>query len=81
VPVAAAWAVLAEATRIPWALINLLVGLHVLEEALLVAALAELRKVPAVGHSIVVQLVQEVAVVTLFAKAAQPVLAHDLVAP
>ena len=78
VPRAAAIAVLAEAARKPRAIARLLVGLHVEEDALLVAALAKLLKVPALRHPLVVEPVEEIAHVAALAQPAQPVLAHHL---
>lgn len=50
------------------------------EDAFLDVALAELGEVPAVGHSVVVELVEEGArVVALLAQPAQPVLADETV--
>ena len=81
VPVSAALSVLAEAARVPRAVARFLVGAYVEEDALLVAALAEIGKIPALRHAIVVQPVQELALVALLAQASQPVLANHLVAP
>ena len=74
-------AMLTEATSVPWALGGLLLWTNVEEDALLIATLAEIGKIPAFWHPIMIQPVQKIAAVTLFAEATQPVLAHDAVPP
>ena len=81
VPVSAALPMLAEAPCKPRAIVGLLVGPYVKEDALLVPALAKRAKVEALRHAVMIEAVQEVAQIALFAQAAKPVLAHDLVPP
>jgi hypothetical protein len=50
----AALSVLAEAAGIPRAVARLLVGTHVQEDALLVAAFTILAEEPTLGHAIVI---------------------------
>ena len=76
----AALPMLAEPARIPRALIRLVLGAHMKENALLIPALPELRKVPALRHAVMVEPVKEVAAVAFFAESAQPVLANHAVA-
>ena len=80
-PVTAPLPVLAKAARVPRAVARFLVRSHVEEDALLIAAFAEIGKIPAFWHPIMIQPVQKIAAVTLFAEATQPVLAHDAVPP
>ena len=50
------------------------------EDAFLVPTLPEIRKIPALRHAVVVEPVQKVAGVALFAETAEPVLAYDAMA-
>ena len=56
-PVPAALPMLAKASRVPRAVGLILVTSHVQEDALFVAALAKLAKVPALWHAVVVEAV------------------------
>ena len=66
-PVPAALAVLTETTLIPRALICLILRPNVEKDAFLVPTLAKLGEIPAFWHPVVVETVQEVAAVALFA--------------
>ena len=79
--VLAVGSVATEASVVPGTIFDLRLGIQVEKFALFVAALREFRVEVALGHFVHVILVQEFAVVSLFAKAAQPMLAqHRLVA-
>jgi len=69
--------VAAEAPLVPRAVLDLALRVDVQEGALLVVAGVEARVEVALGHLGHVVLVQELALVALFAESAQPVLAHD----
>lgn len=67
----------AEAAVVPRAVFYFALGVDVQERALLVVARVEPRVEVALGHFGHVVFVQELALIALFAEAAQPVLAHD----
>ena len=79
VPVTTPLSMLAETACIPWAVTRLFIGPHVQKNALFVAALAKVGKIPTLWHPVMIQTMEEVTRIALFAQASQPMLAHYLV--
>lgn len=77
VPMPAMRSVPAKTAIVPRTVLDLALRIDVQERTLLVVARIEARVKIALGHLGHVVLVQELALVTLFAEATQPMLAHD----
>lgn len=77
VPMATVWSMAAEATVVPWTVLDLALRIDVQERTLLVVAGIEARIEVALGHLLHVEFMEKLTLVALLAEAAQPVLADD----